>query len=157
MVLLRDEILESVNRDLPDFLNYGTQIASHSNFNTPPVFSIYVTLLVTRWLLHQIGGLKKVDAINQQKAQKIYGFIDGSGGFYRGRAKPADRSLMNTVFELPSKELEASFLAESSAAGFSGLGGHRAIGGIRASIYNALGLAAVDQLLDFMQDFQRRH
>lgn len=157
MVLLRDEVLQTANRDLPDFLNYGTQIATHSNFNTPPVFSIYVTLLVTRWLLHQVGGLEKMDAINQQKAGKIYGFVDDSGGFYRGRARPADRSLMNTVFTLPSKELEALFLAESSEAGFSGLGGHRAIGGIRASIYNALSLEAVDQLLIFMQDFQRRH
>ena len=157
MVLLRDEILQSANQDLPDFLHYGTQIASHSNFNTPPVFSIYVTLLVTRWLLHQIGGLDQMHAINQQKAQKIYAFVDGSDGFYQGRARHADRSLMNTVFGLPSKELEAKFLAESSAAGFSGLGGHRAIGGIRASIYNALGLAAIDQLLDFMQDFQRGH
>jgi phosphoserine aminotransferase len=157
MVLLRDNVLQTANRDLPDFLNYGTQIATHSNFNTPPVFSIYVTLLVTRWLLHQIGGLQEMDAINQQKAGRLYDVLDGSDGFYRGRARSSDRSLMNAVFELPSKELEAQFLADSLDAGFSGLGGHRAIGGIRASIYNALQLSAVDQLLEFMQTFQRKN
>jgi phosphoserine aminotransferase len=98
-----------------------------------------------------------MDAINQQKAGKIYDFLDGSGGFYQGRARVGDRSLMNAVFELPSKELESQFLADSLDAGFSGLGGHRAIGGIRASIYNALSLSAVDQLLDFMQTFQRKN
>jgi phosphoserine aminotransferase len=157
MVLIRDDILETANSDLPDFLNYRTQINAHSNFNTPPVFSIYVTLLVTRWLLHEIGGLERMDSINQQKAAKIYQYLDESGGFFQGRANPNDRSLMNAVFELPSPDLETKFLAESSHAGFSGLAGHRAIGGIRASIYNALSLSAVDRLLNFMADFQRRN
>jgi phosphoserine aminotransferase len=157
MVLLRDAVLQGANADLPDFLNYRTQIDSHSNFNTPPVFSIYVTLLVTRWLLQKIGGLERMDALNRQKAARIYQFLDGSDGFYSGRAAAGDRSLMNAVFGLPSAELEQKFLRESSAAGFSGLGGHRAIGGIRASIYNALGIAAVDQLLEFMSDFRRKN
>jgi phosphoserine aminotransferase len=157
MVLLRDEVLERANTDLPDFLNYATQVKTHSNFNTPPVFSIYVTLLVTRWLLKEIGGLERMDAINRDKAGRIYQFLDASDGFYQGRARLPDRSLMNAVFTLPTPALEAQFLAESSAAGFSGLGGHRAIGGIRASIYNALGISAVDQLLEFMADFQRHN
>jgi phosphoserine aminotransferase len=157
MVLIRDEVLETANTDLPDFLSYRTQINSHSNFNTPPVFSIYVTLLVTRWLLRQIGGLERMDAINQHKAGKMYEFLDGSDGFYRGRAGQKDRSRMNAVFALPTRELEAKFLAETSLAGFSGLGGHRAIGGIRASMYNALSLSAVDQLLEFMADFQLKN
>ena len=156
MVLLRDDVLAGANTDLPDFLNYRTQIDSHSNFNTPPVFSIYVTLLVTRWLMHQVGGLAQMDLINREKAAKLYQFLDASDGFYQGRARAADRSLMNVVFQLPSQELEARFLAESSEAGFSGLGGHRAIGGIRASIYNALSVSAVDSLLGFMADFQRK-
>ena len=156
MVLIRDNVLAQANFDLPDFLNYRTQINSHSNFNTPPVFSIYVTLLVTRWLLQQIGGLDRMDAINQQKAGKMYQFLDASDGFYKGRAAQSDRSLMNAVFSLPTPELDAKFLAESSDAGFSGLGGHRAIGGIRASMYNALSLSAVDQLLEFMADFQKK-
>jgi phosphoserine aminotransferase len=157
MVLVRDEVLARANTDLPDFLRYGTHIDSHSNFNTPPVFSIYVTLLVTRWLLHHIGGLERMDAINQHKAGKMYQFLDASDGFYRGRAGQSDRSLMNAVFALPTPELEAKFLAESSDAGFSGLGGHRAIGGIRASMYNALSLSAVDELLGFMADFRQKN
>lgn len=157
MVLLRDDALDGANTDLPDFLNYRTQIRTHSNFNTPPVFSIYVTLLVTRWLLHQVCGLERMNAINQQKAGKLYQFMDASDDFYKGRAHRADRSLMNAVFKLSSAELEHKFLAESSDAGFSGLGGHRAIGGIRASLYNALSIEAVDQLLEFMADFQRKN
>ncbi len=157
MVLLRDDVLERANTDLPDFLNYQTQINSHSNFNTPPVFSIYVTLLVTRWLLHQVGGLAQMNAINKQKAGKMYDFLDNSDSFYNARAAHADRSMMNAVFTLPTAELEGKFLAESSNAGFSGLGGHRAIGGIRASMYNALSLSAVDQLLEFMHDFQQNN
>ena len=157
MVLIRDEVLAGANTDLPDFLSYGTQINSHSNFNTPPVFSIYVTLLVTRWLLQHIGGLERMDAINRHKAGTMYQFLDASDGFYRGRAGQSDRSLMNAVFALPTPELEAKFLAESGEAGFSGLAGHRAIGGIRASMYNALSPSAVDQLLGFMADFQRKY
>ena len=157
MVLIRDGVLEGANADLPDFLNYRTQIQAHSNFNTPPVFSIYVTLLVTRWLLQQVGGLERMDGINREKAGKIYQFLDASDGFYRGRAEQGDRSLMNAVFALPSSALEQKFLFESGAAGFSGLGGHRAIGGIRASIYNALSISAVDQLLEFMADFRRKN
>jgi phosphoserine aminotransferase len=157
MVLLKDTVLEGANVDLPDFLNYRTQIDTHSNFNTPPVFSIYVTLLVTRWLLQQVGGLERMHAINQQKAGKIYRFLDSSEGFYQGRANPGDRSLMNAVFQLPTARLEQQFLAESSAAGFSGLGGHRAIGGIRASVYNALSVEAVERLLGFMAEFQHKN
>lgn len=156
LVLIRDDVLQHANTDLPDFLNYRTHIQSHSNYNTPPVFSIYVTLLVTRWLRQQIGGLEKMDAINQQKASAMYRFLDSSDGFYQGRCAQRDRSLMNIVFSLPSKELEARFLSESSASGFSGLGGHRAIGGVRASIYNAMSLSAVEHLLGFMADFQKK-
>jgi phosphoserine aminotransferase len=157
MVLIRDDLLQRLNPDVPDFLNYKTQIESHSNFNTPPVFSIYVTLLVTRWLLQEIGGLERMDAINRKKAQKLYEFIDASQDFYRGRAAVADRSRMNVAFALPSPELESRFLSASSAAGFSGLAGHRAAGGVRASIYNAMSLAAVDALLGFMEAFQVEH
>ena len=157
MVLVRDDVLERGQYDLPDFLNYRTQIASHSNFNTPPVFSIYVTLLVTRWLRDQVGGLAAMETINRAKAQRLYAVLDDSDGFYRGRSRVSDRSLMNVVFTLPNKALEQEFLAESTQAGFSGLGGHRAVGGIRASIYNAVTQEAVDRLSGFMQDFARRH
>jgi phosphoserine aminotransferase len=113
-------------------------------------------LLVTRWLLNEIGGLGPMDAINRKKAGLLYRVMDASDGFYRGRAEVQDRSLMNVVFNLLSPETEKQFLVEALAAGFSGLAGHRAIAGVRASIYNALTLSAVEELAGFMEDFRRR-
>lgn len=156
VVLVRDELLARLSDDLPGFLNYHSQVKAHSNYNTPPVFAIYVVLLVTRWLLNAIGGLERMDAINRRKAASLYRLLDESEGFYRGRAEVQSRSLMNVAFNLATPELEQKFLAETGAAGFSGLAGHRAIGGIRASIYNALTLSAVEELVGFMADFQRR-
>ena len=156
VVLIRDELLKDAPADLPGFLDYHSHIQTHSNFNTPPVFAIYVVLLVTRWLIDKIGGVARMARINRKKAELMYRQLDGSDGFYRGRAAPEDRSMMNVSFNLGSPELEQKFLAEALAAGFSGLPGHRAIGGVRASIYNALTLSAVEQLTGFMEDFQRR-
>jgi len=156
VVLLRDELLKDAPSNLPGFLDYRKHIQTHSNFNTPPVFAIYVILLVTRWLLNDIGGIAHMDQINRSKADLLYRMLDGSDNFYRGRAAPEDRSLMNVSFNLATPALEKQFLAEALAAGFSGLAGHRAIGGMRASIYNALTLAAVEKLLGFMDDFQRK-
>ena len=156
VVLVRDEVLKAAPDDLPAFLDYRTHAEAHSNFNTPPVFAIYVVLLVTRWLLEDIGGLERMAEINRAKASLLYGALDGSDGFYRGRAAVADRSVMNVAFNLPTPELDREFVAAGLAAGFSGLAGHRAIGGIRASLYNGLGLPAVEQLIGFMEDFRRR-
>ncbi len=156
VVLIRDELLNDASDDLPSFLDYRRQIQAHSNLNTPPIFAVYVVLLVTRWLLNDIGGVAAMDRINRNKAELLYATLDSSDGFYRGRAEPQDRSLMNVTFNLPTPEKEKQFLLASEAAGFSGLSGHRAIGGVRASIYNALTLAAVEKLVDFMEDFQRR-
>ena len=160
VVVMRDDLVQRapVNQPapLPAFLDYPTQIAAHSNYNTPPVFAIYVVLLVARWMVGEIGGLARLGQINQAKADCLYGEIDASDGFYLGRAATADRSLMNVAFNLATPALEQQFLAESEAAGFSGLKGHRAIGGLRASIYNALTLDAVEELVGFMDDFQRR-
>ena len=155
VVLVRDALLQDAPTDLPGFLDYRQQIQAHSNLNTPPVFAIYVILLVTRWLLNDIGGLAQMDQINRRKAASLYRQLDESDGFYRGRADVQDRSLMNVAFNLETPELERKFLAEALAAGFSGLGGHRVIGGVRASIYNALTLTAVEKLRGFMADFQR--
>lgn len=157
VVLVRDEVIRQAPEDLPGFLDYRSHAQAHSNFNTPPVFAIYVVLLVTRWLLGEIGGVAAMAAINRRKAGLLYGALDGSDGFYRGRSAPADRSLMNVTFTLPDASLEQAFLAESQAAGFTGLAGHRSIGGIRASIYNALTVAEVEELAGFMADFQRRY
>jgi phosphoserine aminotransferase len=155
VVVVRDDLLEDAPQDLPDFLDYRSQARAHSILNTPPVFAIYVVLLVTRWLMQEVGGLAAMAAINQQKAARLYEVLDESHGFYSGRAAKQDRSLMNVAFNLPDQALEQRFLAEAQAAGFSGLKGHRAVGGMRASIYNAVTLEAVEQLADFMDRFRR--
>lgn len=157
VVLVRDALLKDAPSNLPSFLDYQTQIKAHSNFNTPPVFAIYVVLLVSRWLRQEIGGLAKMASLNSAKAALLYDVLDGCGGFYAGRANRVDRSTMNVVFSLPNSELEQTFLHEAAMAGMSGLAGHRAVGGIRASIYNAVTLKAVSTLADFMQDFSARY
>lgn len=157
VVVLRDALLKDAPDTLPGFLDYRAQIAAHSILNTPPVFAIYVVLLVTRWLRDQVGGLAAMDRINRAKAALLYQALDDSEGFYRGHAALADRSRMNAVFRLETPCLEAEFLAAAQQAGFSGLAGHRSIGGIRASLYNGLGLAAVERLVEFMDGFRRRH
>lgn len=157
VVLVRDSVLQDIPDDLPGFLDYRTHVRARSNYNTPPVFAIYVVLLVTRWLLHDIGGLARMGEINRRKAALLYQCVDDSDGFYRGRARLQDRSLMNVTLNLPDAQTERRFLQEAAAAGFSGLAGHRAAGGVRASIYNAVTLGAVEQLANFMSDFRCRH
>ena len=157
VVIIRNELLRDTPTNLPGFLDYRIHTEAHSNFNTPPVFAIYVVLLVTRWLMHEIGGLTRMAQINRSKAELLYSFLDGSNSYYRGKAKPCDRSMMNVTFNLPTPEIEKRFLAEALSAGFWGLAGHRTIGGVRASIYDAVTLPAVEKLVGFMEDFQRRH
>jgi phosphoserine aminotransferase len=157
VVLVRDALLKDARTDLPGFMDYRSHIQARSVFNTPPVFAIYVVLLITRWLLNEIGGLARMAEINRSKAELMYRLLDDSHGFYRGRAEPRDRSLMNVTFNLDSTEMDQRFLAEAHAAGFSGLAGHRSTGGIRASIYNGLELKAVEQLLGFMEDFRLQY
>ena len=156
VVLLRDELLQRASSDLPGFLDYHVQAEAHSNYNTPPVFAIYAVLLVTRWLRDEIGGLARMDAINRAKAEMLYRVIDDSDDFYRGRASACDRSLMNVAFNLGTPEGDRIFIDAAQAAGFSGLAGHRAIGGVRASIYNGMTLAAVEELAGFMDTFRRQ-
>jgi phosphoserine aminotransferase len=154
VVLIRDELLNEARNDLPGFLDFRSHIKARSIYNTPPVFAIYVVLLITRWLINEIGGLSAMADINREKATLLYGVLDDCDGFYRGRAETRDRSLMNVTFNLPTPEREQQFLTEAQAAGFSGLAGHRSIGGIRASIYNGLTLPAVERLADFMEKFR---
>lgn len=156
VVLMRDELLPRASSDLPAFLDYHVQAQAHSNYNTPPVFAIYTVLLVTRWLRDEIGGVARMDEINRAKAEVLYRVIDDSDDFYRGRASVGDRSLMNVAFNLGTPEGDRIFIAAAQAAGFSGLAGHRAIGGVRASIYNAMTLAAVEELAGFMDAFRRQ-
>ena len=121
--------------------------------NTPPCFSIYISGLVFKWLLNEIGGLEKIYEANQAKAKILYDAIDASNGYYRGHAEPSSRSLMNVTFRLPSEELEKKFAKEATAAGLDGLKGHRSVGGMRASIYNAFPAEGVSVLVKFMQEF----
>jgi phosphoserine aminotransferase len=155
VVIMRKDLLDTVPENLHASLDYRNHVASRSIYNTPPVFAIYVVLLVTRWLLGEIGGLDRMAEINLTKAERLYAALDASEGFYLGRAETVDRSRMNVVFNLRTPELEAAFLQRALAAGFHGLPGHRSLGGVRASIYNALSVAAVDTLCEFMDDFRR--
>lgn len=157
VVIIRDSLLAEAPAGLHSMLDYRVHSDKGSIYNTPPVFSIYVVLLVSHWLLQQVGGLAAMQRINQQKAERLYACLDASGEFYRGRAAAKDRSLMNVVFNLPDAASEQRFLQHAETAGFYGLAGHRAIGGLRASLYNAVTLEAVEALADFMATFQQRY
>jgi len=153
IVIVRRDLLDQVPDGIPAVLDYRAHIKAHSIYNTPPVFAIYVVLLVTRWLIEDIGGLERMATINQHKADALYAIIDSHTDLYRGWARPENRSLMNVTFELPSTDHETAFLNQARVMGFSGLKGHRSLGGIRASIYNAMRLDAVESLCAFMEDF----
>ncbi len=155
LVIVRADLLDRSPSSLPTYLAYSTHAQERSLYNTPPAFAIYILRLVLRHLQAE-GGLAAVEARNQRKAGKLYSAIDGSGGFFRGHAQPAARSSMNVTFRLPSEELEKAFVQQATAAGLDGLKGHRSVGGIRASIYNAFPEAGVDALTSFMAEFQRR-
>ena len=157
VVIIHPELLErSRAKDLPSLLSYAKIAEKNSLLNTPPVFAVYVLGLVVQHYLEQ-GGLKALAELNEQKARLLYETIDASGGFYRGCAKPESRSLMNVTFRLPTEDLEAQFIEEAKRERLVGLKGHRSVGGLRASLYNAVSLEAVQALTEFMKEFQRRH
>ncbi|QIK39182.1 phosphoserine transaminase [Caldichromatium japonicum] len=153
LVLIRRALLERAPADLPAILDYRAHLQARSIYNTPPVFAIYAVSRVLRWLIEEIGDLDRMCERNRRKAERLYSVIDRYPELYRGWAAPEDRSLMNVVFRLATPEREAEFLRQATQAGFSGLQGHRALGGIRASIYNAMTLVAVEQLAEFMEEF----
>jgi len=155
LVIVREDLLARTPSNLSTMLQYGVHAENKSMYNTPPVFPIYVMRLVLSWLLRS-GGLTAVENVNRRKADKLYAEIDRTG-FYRGHAAPDSRSRMNVTFRLPSEELEKTFAKDSTAAGLDGLKGHRSVGGLRASIYNAFPEAGVDALVQFMQEFERKH
>ena len=154
VVIVREDLLERVPANLPVMLDYKVLAESGSLHNTPPCYSIYIVGLVFQWL-KGLGGLAGIARINQEKAGLIYAAIDGSGGFYRGHAVPEARSKMNIPFRLPNEELEKLFVKESEARNFVGLKGHRSVGGLRASVYNALPMESARELVAFMKEFQR--
>ncbi len=155
LVIIRKDLAERVSDRVPLYYRYKTHIAENSLYNTPPCFAIYIVMLVTRWL-KQGGGLNAMAERNERKAKTLYAAID-AGDFYRGTAIPEHRSTMNVTFRLPSEELEAKFVKEASARRMSGLKGHRSVGGIRASIYNAMPEAGVDALISFMKEFEHKN
>ena len=156
VVLLRESWLEKANKGVPTMFRYSTHVKNNSLYNTPPMFGVYVLDLVLQWI-DGLGGVEGVAKINAAKAEALYGAIDGSGGYYKGHAEPGSRSNMNVTFRLPTEELEKQFVAEAQKAGMVGLAGHRSVGGIRASIYNATGLEACQALASFMGDFAKKN
>jgi len=154
LVIVRRDLLARTPPGLPVMLDYRLLAESRSLHNTPPTFGIYALGLTLRWLI-DIGGLTEIQRRNEAKAKAIYDAIDASGGFYRGHARPESRSRMNATFRLPSEELEKQFARQSEAEGFVGLKGHRSVGGLRASMYNALPIESVQALAQFMREFQR--
>jgi len=153
LVVIRKDLADRASATLPAILKYKTFIEQNSLYNTPPSFSIYIMMLVSRWLLKQ--GLPTVYKRNTEKAGKIYAAID-AGGFYKGTAVRECRSDMNITFRLPSEALEEQFVKQASALGMKGLKGHRSVGGVRASVYNAFPMEGVDALVAFMKEFERK-
>jgi phosphoserine aminotransferase len=155
LVIMRDDLLKRIPDGLHTMLDYRTHVENKSLYNTPNTWGIYIINLVSKWLLEK-GGLEAMHRENEAKAQLIYNAIDATE-FYRGHADADSRSIMNVTFRLPAEELEKQFAAEATAQGLAGLKGHRSVGGIRASIYNALPLAAVEALVAFMKEFEKKN
>jgi len=156
LVIVKKSLLERSPGELHTYLNYNTHVEKDSMYNTPPTFTIYIMGLVYKWLLNK-GGLEEMYKINQAKAEMLYDAIDNSDGFYKGSAAVEDRSLMNVTFNLQTEELEKKMIAEATEKGFSGLKGHRSVGGLRASIYNAFPTKGVEDLVQFMSDFKAKN
>ena len=154
VVILRRDLLARVPAGLALMLDYKVQVENTSLYNTPPAFTIYMVGLVLKWL-RALGGLSVMAARNAAKAALVYSTIDASGGFYRGHAQPAARSPMNLTFRLPTEDLDQRFAKQAEAQGLAGLKGHRSIGGLRASLYNAFPPEGAAALSDFMREFQR--
>ena len=155
IVIVRDDLLERCPKDLPKILNYAEHAAQDSMLNTPNTWGWYFAGLVFKWVERQ-GGLAGMEKINRDKADLLYGYIDGSG-YYANPVEKSARSWMNVPFTLADATLDDKFLKESEAAGLLALKGHRAVGGMRASIYNAMPIAGVHALVDFMRDFAKRN
>jgi phosphoserine aminotransferase len=154
--ILREDMLERVPENMPVMLDYKVQATEKSLYNTPPCFSIYMVGLVMQWI-KRMGGLAGIEARNKAKADLIYKTIENSGGFYKGHAQSESRSRMNVTFRLPNEELEDTFAKEAKKLNMIGLKGHRSVGGMRASIYNAVELSDVEVLTQFMKEFQTKN
>lgn len=155
LVIVRDDLLKRIPEGLHTMLDYRTHVENKSLYNTPNTWGIYIISLVCKWVKDK-GGLAVMQRENEEKARLLYDAIDASG-FYRGHADADSRSIMNVTYRLPSEELEKKFTSEATAQGLDGLKGHRSVGGIRASIYNAFPLEGVTALVSFMKEFERKN
>lgn len=155
VIIIRDDLVSRSADSLPAYLNYKTQTEKKSLYNTPNTWGVYLVGLTLKWLKSQ-GGLAVIEKANREKARLIYNVIDSSN-FFTGHAEKDSRSLMNVTFRLPNEDLETKFLSEAEAAGLSGLKGHRSVGGLRASIYNACPMRAVQDLVTFLKDFAEKN
>lgn len=154
VVIAKKSFIETANSNLPTMLKYKTFLDNDSLYNTPPVFCIYMINKTLKWIKAK-GGVEAIAKNNQSKAKLIYDVIDNSNGFYKGHAEPGSRSLMNITFNLATPEMEKDFVAKGKAAGFVGIGGHRLVGGCRASTYNAVPMEACEALAEFMKEYQK--
>ncbi len=155
LVIIREDLLPRIPKGKPTMLDYRTHVEKKSLYNTPNTWGIYIINLVSKWLKEK-GGLEAMQPENEAKAKLIYDAIDASD-FYRGHADPDSRSTMNVTFRLPSEDLEKKFASEATAAGMDGLKGHRSVGGIRASIYNAFPREGCEALVEFMKEFEKKN
>lgn len=155
IVVIREDLIGRAAENTPVMLDYKTYADSESMYNTPPCYPIYIAKLVFDWL-KEMGGVPAIQAINEMKANLLYSYLDNTS-FYRATAKKEDRSLMNVTFTLPEPAMDALFVKEAAENGLVNLKGHRSVGGIRASIYNAMPMEGVKKLVDFMADFEKRH
>lgn len=153
VVIVREDLVGGAMDITPTMFNYQTHVDNGSMFNTPPCYAIYICKLVLDWIVNEIGGLGKMQEINEKKARLLYDFLDSSR-LFRGTVEKASRSLMNIPFVTGNEELDKKFVAEATAAGFVNLKGHRSVGGMRASIYNAMPVEGVEKLVDFMKAFE---
>jgi phosphoserine aminotransferase len=156
LVIIRDDILRMCKSGLPTLLSYGTHVKKDSLFNTAPCFAIYMVRNVLAWVKDQ-GGLPAMEEHNKKKGDLLYGIIDANPDFWRAPVPEYSRSYMNAVFRLPTEELEQQFIAEATARELIGLKGHRSVGGIRVSMYNAMPFEGVQTLVNFMEDFAKKH
>ena len=156
VVIIREDLIGKAMDITPTMFNYQTHADNGSMFNTPPCYTIYVMKLVLEWIKNEVGGLEQMQAINEKKAAMLYDFLDNSK-LFKGTVVPEDRSLMNVPFVTGNEELDAKFVKESTAAGFVNLKGHRSVGGMRASIYNAMPVEGVEKLVAFMQKFEEEN
>ena len=154
VVIIREDLIGHARDMTPTMFNYQTHADADSMFNTPPCWSIYICKLVLEWLKNDIGGLENMKKINEEKAALLYDFLDSSS-LFKGTVVKKDRSLMNIPFVTGNEEMDARFVKEAAAAGFVNLKGHRTVGGMRASIYNAMPVEGVKKLVEFMREFEK--